>query len=85
MALGHRTKMSCNAREAWIFSPRQVHAALISEEIFDQTVEAIRDRGEKDVTGNRERAPRRSARAYLLRGVISCAPCVSGCGEAGGS
>ncbi|GAB3250382.1 recombinase family protein [Kineosporia babensis] len=75
VALGHQSRMRWNAREKWIISPSKRHEAIIDEADFDLAQSALKDRGHQDVSQRTVRAPRRSTRPYLFRGVITCGRC----------
>ena len=70
VALGHTTKQKWNEPGKWIWSKELVHEPLIDTETFEQ-VQALRQaKGSAD-----ERAPRRTARGYALRGIMRCGIC----------
>ncbi|MCD5351381.1 recombinase family protein [Kineosporia mesophila] len=75
VALGHQSRMRWNARDEWIFSPTKRHEAIIEDADFDLAQSALKDRGHRDLSLQTVRAPRRSSRPYLFRGVITCGRC----------
>ncbi len=77
VALGHQTRLRWNTRDSWIISPKQMHEAIVDEDLFKQTQIAMQARRHRAtysaMTG--PRAERRSQRHYALRGVLSCGRC----------
>jgi site-specific DNA recombinase len=69
VALGHQTKMRWNDTDAWIWSQRPMHQAIVSTQQFE-TAQAT-------FAGNKRRAPRQPAegRHYLLSGLLHCGVC----------
>ncbi|MFB6438793.1 zinc ribbon domain-containing protein [Streptomyces sp. NPDC056411] len=69
--LGHRTKLTWNTPDQWIWSAQPVHEPPISMETF------TRARAKKFTrrSGVPERRPRTTNRAYPLRGRLRCGIC----------
>ncbi|MER6047297.1 recombinase family protein [Streptomyces sp. NPDC001793] len=72
VTLGHRTKLTWNAPEQWIWSAQPVHEPLISQATFTR---AQTKRQARRTQTHLERKPRPTDRAYALRGLIHCALC----------
>jgi site-specific DNA recombinase len=70
VALGHKTKQKWNDPDKWIWCEKPTHEPLIDDETFARA-QAIRSaKGSAD-----ERSPRRTPRAYALRGLVRCGIC----------
>jgi site-specific DNA recombinase len=72
VSLGHETKHRWNDRSQWVWSTKITHTPLIPTELFEQAQRGLRVRGTNGETG---KAPRRSSRPYLYRGLITCGLC----------
>lgn len=70
VALGHATKQTWNEPGKWIWSKQTVDEPLIDTGTFEQVQALHRAKGSAD-----ERTPRRTPRAYALRGVVRCGIC----------
>jgi site-specific DNA recombinase len=70
VALGHATKQTWNEPGKWIWSKETVHQSLIDTGTFEQVQALHRAKGSAD-----ERTPRRTPRAYALRGIVRCGIC----------
>jgi hypothetical protein len=70
VAQGHTTKQKWNDPSEWIWSEKPVHKPLIDEEIFTEAQALLRAKGSAD-----ERSPRRTDRAYALRGLMRYGIC----------
>jgi site-specific DNA recombinase len=70
VALGHRTTLTWNPREEWIFSDQQVHPALVSREIFQEVQLRLGSRGPTS-TGR----TLQTRHHYALKGLMVCAAC----------
>ncbi|MGW1913125.1 recombinase family protein [Streptomyces sp. NPDC002076] len=73
VTLGHRTHMTHNPPDEWIHSNEPAHEAIISPDLFDaaRIVRTQRARNQ----GRQERAGKRGARPYALRGRVRCSLC----------
>jgi site-specific DNA recombinase len=72
IALGHENKHRWNDQSEWIWSKTQVPEPLITTDLYDRAQATIKVRGSN---GEEGRAPRRSTRPYLFRGLITCGLC----------
>ncbi|MEN8654596.1 recombinase family protein [Streptomyces sp. 21So2-11] len=73
VTLGHRTKLTWNPLDKWVWSLHPVHTALISPETFTK---AQAQRATRNTTlATRERSPRTTDRPYPLRGLLRCGIC----------
>jgi site-specific DNA recombinase len=72
VSLGHENKHRWNDQTHWVWSAKIAHAPLIPTELFERTQHGQRVRGTKGEAG---KAPRRSTRPYLYRGLITCGLC----------
>lgn len=72
IALGHENKQRWNDRSEWVWSQQESHTPIITAELYEQAQGKTRSR---DTTGQVSRAPRRSVRPYLFRGLITCGLC----------
>ena len=70
VALGHTTKQTWNNPDKWIWSEQPAHESLIDDETFARAQVLRIARGSAD-----ERSPRRTSRAYALRGLLRCGFC----------
>ena len=70
VALGHATRQTWNESGKWIWSKQTVHEPLIDTGTFEQVQALHRAKGSAD-----ERTPRRTPRAYALRGIVRCGIC----------
>jgi site-specific DNA recombinase len=70
VAQGFITKMRWNEQDRWIWSDHQVHDPLIDLATFERVQALRRSRGQAQ-----QRAPRRTPRPYLLRGLLYCGVC----------
>ncbi|KOV68377.1 zinc ribbon domain-containing protein, partial [Streptomyces sp. MMG1121] len=74
VTLGHRTTMTRNPSNEWIWSNEPAHDPLITKELFETAQHARRQRARP--YQQHERPNRRSTRrAYVLRGRVKCALC----------
>ncbi|WP_107502553.1 recombinase family protein [Streptomyces noursei] len=71
VTLGHRTKLTWNTPDQWIWSDRPVHEPLISMDTFKQAQAKASVRR----TAAGERSPRTTTRGYPLRGRLRCGIC----------
>ncbi|GAA1194361.1 recombinase family protein [Pseudonocardia alaniniphila] len=71
VGLGHRTRLMWNAADAWITSTDRAHAALITDEVFEQVQARMRSRG----TSSSRNSVVRVRRPYALRGMVLCDAC----------
>ncbi|AKA06878.1 recombinase [Streptomyces noursei ZPM] len=71
VTLGHRTKLTWNTPEKWIWSAQPVHEPLISAETFTRAQATMPSRR----SAGGERSPRTTTRAYPLRGRLRCGIC----------
>ncbi|WP_369359746.1 recombinase family protein [Streptomyces sp. cg2] len=71
VTLGHRTKLTWNTPDQWIWSDRPVHEPLITMETFKQAQAKAGVRR----TAAGERSPRTTTRSYPLRGRLRCGIC----------
>lgn len=67
VALGHRTTLTWNPREEWIFSDQQVHPAIVSREIFQEVQLRLGSRGPTS-TGR----TLQTRHHYALKGLLVC-------------
>ncbi|MEV4539804.1 recombinase family protein [Asanoa sp. NPDC049518] len=72
VAAGYTTVHRWNHPDDWVWSTGQAHEALVDPETFARVQDALRTRGTVGDTG---KAPRRSTRPYLFRGLITCGLC----------
>ncbi|MGG2459728.1 recombinase family protein [Streptomyces sp. RGM 3693] len=72
VTLGHRTKLTWNVPDQWIWSGQPVHEPLISMETFTRTRAKRHGRRQQPAA---ERSPRTTSRPYALRGRIRCSLC----------
>jgi site-specific DNA recombinase len=70
VALGFTTKQRWNQAGDWIWSEQTVHEPLIDTAIFERAQALRRTRA-----AHAQRAPRRTPRPYLLRGLLYCGIC----------
>jgi site-specific DNA recombinase len=70
VALGFTTKQRWNQAGDWIWSEQIVHEALIDTFTFEQAQALRRTR-----VAHAQRAPRRTPRPYVLRGLLYCGIC----------
>jgi hypothetical protein len=70
VALGHATKQTWNEPGKWIWSKQTVYEPLIDTGTFEQVQALHRAKGAAG-----ERTPRRTPRAYALRGILRCGIC----------
>ncbi|MFD1662398.1 recombinase family protein [Streptomyces caeni] len=74
VTLGHRTTMTHNPRDEWIWSNEPAHTPLITKELFEAAQRARRQRAR--AYQQQERPTRRSTRRpYVLRGRVRCTLC----------
>ncbi|UWS75370.1 recombinase family protein [Streptomyces noursei] len=72
VTLGHRSKLTWNAPDQWIWSTHPVHEPLVTMDTFARA-QARRHKRSQDRTA--ERSPRTTTRPYALRGRIRCSLC----------
>ncbi|MDI6105696.1 recombinase family protein [Actinoplanes sp. NEAU-A12] len=72
IALGHENKQRWNDPSEWVWLQREAHKPLITADLYERAQSAIKTRGTNGEVG---RAPRRSVRPYLFRGLIECWLC----------
>jgi site-specific DNA recombinase len=72
IALGHENKHRWNDRSDWVWSKTNAHTPLISTDLYERAQGTVTIRGTHSDAG---RAPRRSVRPYLFRGLITCGLC----------
>ncbi|MET7765243.1 recombinase family protein [Streptomyces sp. NPDC005393] len=74
VTLGHRTHMTHNPCDEWIWSNEPAHDALVNKELFEAAQTARRQRAH---AGRQQERPGRQSRrrAYVLRGRVRCALC----------
>ena len=70
VAAGSRTLLRWNDEEAWVRSPGLAHEPLIAPELFESARARRAANGRTTI-----RKPRRTARPYLLRGLLRCGLC----------
>jgi site-specific DNA recombinase len=70
VALGFTTKQRWNQAADWIWSEQTVHEPLIATATFERAQALRRTR-----VAHAQRAPRRTPRPYLLRGLLHCGIC----------
>ncbi|MFI1735588.1 recombinase family protein [Streptomyces acidicola] len=74
VTLGHRTTMTHNPNDEWIWSNEPAHDPLITKELFEAAQQARRQRAR--AYQRQERPTRRSGRRpYVLRGRVRCTLC----------
>jgi DNA invertase Pin-like site-specific DNA recombinase len=71
VAAGHISKMRWNDRADWVWSAAPTHAAIIDVDTFARVQEQMAAGVNRPAT----RKPRRSARPYVLRGLLDCGIC----------
>ncbi|MGW1159441.1 recombinase family protein [Streptomyces sp. NPDC002519] len=75
VTLGHRTRMTHNPAEQWVWSNEAAHEAIVTTQLFD-TVKKIRQQRAR--TPQRLERPGRQPqgqRTYALRGRVRCETC----------
>ncbi|MFC7535531.1 recombinase family protein [Actinoplanes sp. GCM10030250] len=72
VALGHENRHRWNDPSQWVWSRQQSHTPLISTDLYERAQHTVKTRG---TGGDAGRAPRRTARPYLFRGLITCGIC----------
>jgi hypothetical protein len=72
VTLGHRTKLTWNTPDKWIYSAQPTHEPLIS---IDDFTRAQTKRQARRGRPHLERKPRPTNRGYALRGLLRCAIC----------
>ncbi|MEV6302426.1 recombinase family protein [Actinoplanes sp. NPDC051861] len=72
IALGHENRHRWNDPSDWIWSKTQAHKPIITTDLYERAQQKIKTRG---ALGEIGRAPRRSVRPYLFRGLITCGIC----------
>ncbi|GAA3927007.1 recombinase family protein [Actinoplanes auranticolor] len=72
IALGHENKHRWNDRSDWVWSKAEAHEPLIPTDLYERAQGTVKTRGTHSNVG---RAPRRSVRPYLFRGLITCGLC----------
>ncbi|HZO65990.1 MAG TPA: recombinase family protein [Kribbellaceae bacterium] len=72
IALGHENRHRWNDPSEWVWSKTEAHTPLVSVELFERAQTSAKKRG---TSGESGRAPRRSVRPYLFRGLITCGLC----------
>jgi hypothetical protein len=73
IALGHENKHRWNDRsDDWVWSKAEAHEPLIPSDLYERAQGTVKTRGTHSDVG---RAPRRSVRPYLLRGLITWGLC----------
>ncbi|MEV0038108.1 recombinase family protein [Streptomyces sp. NPDC050804] len=72
VSLGHRTKLTWNNPDQWIWSAQPVHTALISKADFTRARARQHNRRQPHAA---ERSARATPRTYALRGLIRCSLC----------
>ncbi|WP_412749715.1 zinc ribbon domain-containing protein [Krasilnikovia sp. M28-CT-15] len=70
MALGHRTKLTWNNADAWIWSDSPAHPAIIDLDTFREVQARLATKGAATTV-----RPRRSPKPYLFRGALFCGVC----------
>jgi site-specific DNA recombinase len=74
VTLGHRTTMTHNPSDEWIWSNEPAHDPLITKELFEAAQRARKQRAR--AYQRQERPTRRSGRRpYVLRGRVKCTLC----------
>jgi site-specific DNA recombinase len=71
VAQGHVTKLRWNSQEEWIWSDGKVHPPIVSANDFLLAQRILSGRGGRHTSQTRKR----TARVYLLRGLLSCSAC----------
>jgi site-specific DNA recombinase len=69
VALGHVTKLKWTPKDAWVFSDRPAHPAVISRETFEQAQHLMASRGTSSARTTRTR------HAYALKSLMTHAQC----------
>jgi site-specific DNA recombinase len=72
IAPGHENRHRWNDPTEWVWSKGEAHAPLISVDLLERAQTTAKTRG---TAGESGRAPRRSVRPYLFRGLITCWLC----------
>ncbi|MEU4565002.1 zinc ribbon domain-containing protein, partial [Actinoplanes sp. NPDC023936] len=72
VALGHENRHRWNDPSQWVWSREQSHTPLISRHLYERAQQTVKSRGTNSEAG---RAPRRTTRPYLFRGLITCGIC----------
>ncbi|MEV4539797.1 recombinase family protein [Asanoa sp. NPDC049518] len=72
VAAGYTTVHRWNRPDDWIWSTGQAHPPLVDTNTFNRVQNTLRTRGAVGDTG---KAPRRSSRPYLFRGLLTCGLC----------
>ncbi|MFG1610750.1 recombinase family protein [Actinoplanes sp. NPDC049265] len=72
IALGHENRHRWNDESEWVWSKGEAHTPLITTDLYQRAQTTIKVRG---TNGEQGRAPRRSTRPYLFRGLINCGLC----------
>ncbi|MEU4570974.1 recombinase family protein [Nonomuraea sp. NPDC023979] len=65
------TKLKWNPESQWVWSEKIAHEPIVDTETFERVQKLLSGKGRPAV----ERKPRRSPRAYVLRGLLHCGVC----------
>jgi len=71
VALGHETKLRWNSPDAWVWSDRPAHPAIVDDETFQRVRSRLASRG----PASSGRTVVRTRHPYTLRGLLVCAAC----------
>ncbi|WP_234537751.1 recombinase family protein [Streptomyces shenzhenensis] len=75
VTLGHRTRMTHNPVEQWVWSNDTAHAAIVTTQLFDTVKKIRQQRARMPQRLERPGRQQQGQRTYALRGRVRCETC----------